>query len=134
MGRLFWKIFFAFWLTLIAAAVITGIAVSVHRSARPGAEAELAVGPIAMLATDLASATLRHGGVDALREWMKEAQRVRGLPLLAVDDRGQEILGRQVPATALARARELAASDETARAAREVAAPGGERYLLFTPL
>jgi two-component system OmpR family sensor kinase len=134
MGRLFWKIFFAFWLTLIAAAVGTGIAVSVHRSARPGADAELAVGPIAMLATDLASATLRYGGVDALRDWMKDAQRARGLALLAVDDRGQEILGRQVPTTALARARALAASNEASRAAREVAAPSGERYLLFTPL
>jgi two-component system, OmpR family, sensor kinase len=134
MGRLFWKIFFAFWLALIAAAVGTGIAVSVHRSARPVAEPELAVGLIATLATDLASATLRHGGVEALREWMKEAQRARALPLLAVDERGQDILGRPVPGTTLARARELAASDASSRAAREVAAPTGERFLLFTPL
>jgi two-component system OmpR family sensor kinase len=134
MGRLFWKIFFAFWLTLIAAAIVTGTAVSLQRQARTAPEPELAMGPLAVLATDLASTTLRHGGVDALREWMKEAHRTRDLALLAVDAQGRDILDRPVPGNALARARELAASDETARAAREVAAPGGERYVLFIPL
>lgn len=134
MGRLFWKIFFAFWLTLIAAAVATGTAVSLQRQERSAPEPELAVGPIAVLATDLASATLRHGGVDALRDWMKEAHGTRAVPLLAVDAQGHDILERPVPGAALARARELAGSDENARAAREVTAPGGERYVLFTPL
>ena len=133
MGRLFWKIFFAFWLTLIAAAIGTGMAISLQREDRDGPAPELAAGRIPAVATELASATLRHGGVPALREWMRESQRTRGPSLFAVDSEGRDLLGRPVPAAALTRARELAAGGG-ARAAREVAAPGGERYLLFMPL
>src|SRR5688572_4439246 len=133
MGRLFWKIFFAFWLTLIAAAIGTGMAISLQREERDGPAPELAGGRIPALATELASVTLRHGGVPALREWMRESQRTRGPSLFAVDSEGRDLLGRPVPAAALTRARELAAGGG-ARAAREVAAPGGEHYLLFTPM
>jgi two-component system OmpR family sensor kinase len=131
MGRLFWKIFIAFWLALIAAAVATGIAVSVQRAARSAAEPELASGPPAALATNLASATLRHGGVEALRGWLREAQGARGVALFAVDPQGADLLGRPVPPAALARARELADSGERPRVARLAEAPSGERYLLF---
>ena len=131
MGRLFWKIFIAFWLALIAAAVASGIAVSLQRAARNAAEPELAIGPPVALATNLAAATLRHGGVEALRGWLREAQGARGVALFAVDPRGADLLGRPVPPVALARARELADSGERPRAARLAEAPSGERYLLF---
>jgi len=131
MGRLFWKIFFAFWLALIATALATGIAVSLQRSARTAAEPGLASGPPAALATNLAAATLRHGGVDALRGWLREAQGARGVALFAVDPQGADLLGRPVPPAALARARELAGPGGRPRAARLVEAPTGERYLLF---
>jgi len=134
MGRLFWKIFLAFWLTALAAAAATGTTVWLQHRARYGAEAELALGPGAILATELASATLRHGGVEALRDWLKETQPARSLPLLAVDFDGNDILGRAVPPHALSRARQLAVAEENPRAAREVTAPDGGHYLLFTPL
>ena len=134
MGRLFWKIFFAFWLTALAAAAATGTTVWLQHHPRSAAEAELAQGPAATLAGELASATLRHGGTEALREWLKETHRMQGASLLAVDAQGRDLLGRPVPVNALARARELAASEDSSRAAREVAAADGARYLLFTPL
>lgn len=131
MGRLFWKIFFAFLLALIATALATGIAVSLQRTARTAGEPELASGPPVALATNLAAATLRHGGVDALRGWLREAQGARGVALFAVDPQGADLLGRTVPPAALARARELADSGQRPRAARLAEAPTGERYLLF---
>ena len=85
------------------------------------------------LTADLAAATLRHGGVAALREWLGEAERARGSVLLAVDAQGADLLGRPVPAAALEEARQLAASGTRRRAARQVTAPSGERYLLFAP-
>src|SRR3954462_2763249 len=130
MGRLFWKIFFAFWLTALAGAAATGPAVWLQHHPPGAAEPELAQGPGATLAGELASATLRHGGVEALREWLKETDRTQRPSLLAVDAQGRDLLGRAVPVQALARARELAGSEESPRAAREVAAAGGERYLL----
>ncbi len=133
MGRLFWKIFFAFWLALVAAAAGAGTAVWWHRHARESAEPQLSVGPPQMFATDMAAATLKHGGVAALREWMEETGRIRKVRVFAVDTSGNDLLGRPVPEGALSRARELAAESEHTRAAQIVAAPGGESYLLFVP-
>src|ERR1051326_8240228 len=134
MGRLFWKIFFAFWLTALAAAAVTGTAVWLQHHPLGAAEPELAQGPGAMLAGELASATLRHGGVEALREWLKETRRKQRPSLLAVDAQGRDLLDRPVPTNALARARELAASEEGTRVAREVTAAGGGRYLRNRPV
>lgn len=131
MGRLFWKIFFVFGLALLATAVATAAAVSLLRASRAELEPDLATGMPARLATDLAAATLRHGGVGALRDWLGEAERTRAPALFAVDTKGADLLGRPVPAPALERARELAESGDRPRAARLVAAPSGERYLLF---
>src|SRR5438445_12780493 len=86
-----------------------------------------------MFATDMAAATLRHGGVAALREWMEETGRVRRVRVFAVDAAGNDLLGRAVPEGALSRARELAAESGHPRAAQVVAAPGGVSYLLFVP-
>lgn len=134
MGRLFWKIFFAFWLTLVAAAVVSGSLVGMERRAREAAEPELALGPPQRFVTDLAAATLTHGGVAALRDWMREAgRRSRSLSLYAVDENGRELLGRPVPEAALARAREVAADGET-RGVRLAEAPGGGSFVLFVPL
>ena len=140
MGRLFWKIFIVFSLALAATAIATALTVSLLRAARVDAEPDLAFGMPARLATDLAASTLRHGGEAALRAWLTDTERPARAPALyAVDAQGTDLLGRPVPAQALERARELtdprarelAASDERPRAARAVAAPSGERYLVF---
>src|SRR5262249_13156603 len=115
MGRLFWKIFFAFWLTALAAAAVTGTAVWLQHHPLGAAEPELAQGPGAMLAGALASATLRHGGVEALREWLKETRRTQRPSLLAVDAQGRDVLDRPVPANALARARARGFGRKSAR-------------------
>src|ERR1041385_2144122 len=107
MGRLFWKIFFAFWLTALAAAAVTGTAVWLQHHPLGAAEPELAQGPGAMLAGELASATLRHGGVEALREWLKETRRTQRPSLLAVDAQGRDLLDRPVPPNAPAAERYL---------------------------
>jgi two-component system OmpR family sensor kinase len=133
MGRLFWKIFFAFWLALVAAAAGSGAAVWWHRHAREAAEPQLSVGPPQVTATDMAAATLRHGGVAALRGWMEETSRIRRVRVFAVDAAGNDLLGRPVPEGVLSRARQLAAESEHPRAAQVVAAPSGESYLLFVP-
>jgi len=128
VGRLFWKIFFGFWLALVSAALITGTAVWVqhHRATPPP---ELAGGPPSRIATDLAAATLAHGGVEALRSWMIDVESRRPVQVFAVDDDGRDVLGREVSETIVAAARELAEKGEPG--ARRVAAPGGESYLVF---
>jgi len=129
VGRLFWKIFLGFWLALVIAAVLTGTAVWLrHRGDTP--PPEFAAPPF-RVATDLAAATLRHGGVEALRAWMKEAQFRRPVAVFAVDEQGRDILDREVPPAALAAARELVDQGSDAGAARRVAAASGGSYLVF---
>ena len=140
MGRLFWKVLLAFWLTLIVAGILVGLAVRVHEREVARDEPVVAFGPLAggPRAEALASAgaaTLRHGGVPALRSMLEEAGRPRIAPrLLAVDPQGNELLGRPVPAEALARARELVANGQPARGVRLAQDPAGQAWLLFTPL
>jgi two-component system OmpR family sensor kinase len=51
-----------------------------------------------------------------------------------VDERGMDLLGRPVPAAALEKARNVAqGGGRRSRAVRVIAAPSGERYLLFAP-
>jgi two-component system OmpR family sensor kinase len=129
VGRLFWKIFIGFWLALVSAAAITGTAVWLQHHTQEPAPIELAGGPPSRLATDLAAATLRHGGVEALRAWMTEVQFRRPVLVFAVDDEGHDVLGRDVPAAALAAAREVAENGGVG--ARRVAAPGGQSFVVF---
>jgi two-component system OmpR family sensor kinase len=133
VGRLFWKILLAFWLTLVAVAVITGTLVALERRARESAPPEVALGGPPRALTDLAAATLEHGGAEALRAWMDDVrERGRRLSLYAVDSAGNDLLGRPVPEAALERARELAGQPGP-QAARLVRAPGGESFVLFVP-
>jgi len=135
VGRLFWKIFIGFWIALVVAAFGTGTAVWVQRleRAREAPQQDLAVGPPHRIAIDMAAATLRHGGVEALRQWMNDWQGRRPLPVFAVNDEGRDLLGREVPVAALASARELAARGADGQGVRLVAAPGQENFLLFVP-
>src|SRR5260221_10906481 len=68
VGRLFWKIFLGFWLALVVAGVVAGTAVWLQRPRDPTAQ-DLAMGAPSRIATDLAAATLRYGGVEAPRQW-----------------------------------------------------------------
>jgi len=134
MGRLFWKLFLAFWVTLVISAIGAGSVVWLQRQSREAAERDLAAGPLPALTMSQAAATLRHGGRDALRAWMQDLERTRPVPLFAVDAEGVDLLGRPVPPGALASARELVRASPDARAARRVVAAGGGDYLLFVPL
>ena len=133
MGRLFWKIFLGFWLALVLAAVGAGTAVWVQRleRAREAPLQDLALGPPHRIAVDMAAATLRHGGVEALRQWMNDWQGRRPVPVFAVNDDGRDILGREIPPGALASARELAAHE--GQGVRVVSTAGNESYVLFVP-
>ncbi|HEY5899272.1 MAG TPA: ATP-binding protein [Burkholderiales bacterium] len=128
MGRLFWKIFLAFWLALVVAAVGTGTVVWL-RHEDPGAQ--LAMGPRAGFGMEMAASMLRQDGAEALRGWMEH--RRHPMPIFAVDESGRDVLGRAVPPQALARARDIVQRGD-GFGARMVATPDGERYLLFAPI
>ena len=134
MGRLFWKFFFAFWLALLVAGAGVGAAVWLHQQPLNERGEELASGPRTAFLVNATAATLRHGGIAALRSLLEEwRDRGRGgAHVYVVDDADQELLGRAVPAEALAQARRLAQEDSEQRIARLESADQ-RHYLFFIP-
>lgn len=134
MGRLFWKFFLAFWLALIVAVVAVGTLVWLHQQRERGETATLAAGPRAELALRSAAATLRHGGVAALREWLGDETAMRGTQFVyAVGVDGRDLLGRPVPPEQLELARSMARSDDR-HATRAVRFDERSGLLLFVPV
>lgn len=135
MGRLFWKLFFGFWLTLLLTGLTVALAVNVLRDTASTEDAPaIAGGPAAAMLVDSGAAVLHHGGVEALREFIRAGDgRPRTTRLHAIDTLGNEVLDRSVAAEAQEAAQIAAQTERRRQAARWVEAPRGERYLLFVP-
>ena len=127
MGRLFWKFFLCILLAQVAATIGIGGAFWLRDRARSQA-IELDNGPPAWIALDAAAATLKHGGVQALRGMLGDMQRPQ---VFVQDSQGRELLGRPVPPELQAEVTRQLASGEPRRGIRQLAGPDGERYTAF---
>jgi signal transduction histidine kinase len=128
MGRLFWKFFLSILLAQVAATIAIGGTVWLRDQARQrNTEPTLDVGPPAIIMLDAAAATLRHGGVDGLRELARTSR----VHLYVLDAQGNELLGRSVPAKLREEVgRNLESGTQTHAVAR-LTAPDGSHYLAF---
>ena len=133
MGRLFWKIFIAFWLTLLAITVAVGGAIHLYNQARLAELTELAAGPRAEFAVNATAAALRHGGEDAVESLFEDWPGRRPPPVLIVEADGEELFHRPVPRDAYERALAQLADNARAPGLRRVVAPDGDVYVLFVP-
>jgi two-component system OmpR family sensor kinase len=93
MGRLFWKFFLSILLAQLAAAFAVGAVFWLRASAHAGPVA-IDRGPPAETVMAAATATLQHGGNDALRALLASLRQ----PLYVLGDDGRDVLGREVPA------------------------------------
>jgi two-component system OmpR family sensor kinase len=129
MGRLFWKFFLSILLAQLAATAGVGAAFWLRQQAREQVAAPaIDTGHRAELVIDAAAATLKHGGIAALRELIAETTRHS---ILVIDDSGHELLGRTVTPALLAQAERLAAEESRQNAVRRLVAPDGSRLLVF---
>ena len=130
-SRLFRRFFVAFLLCLVSAALtVAGLAFLYHRHLVSQASL-VQVSPPAHLRVRAAVGVYRHGGEAALAAFLAEESAMPLPPVLAVNDRGEDLLGRNVPAAALANARSLEASG-VERAVLRVGT-GRDSRLLFEP-
>ncbi|MEW6367124.1 MAG: ATP-binding protein [Acidobacteriota bacterium] len=133
MGRLFWKFLFSYWAALLLAVLGVEAAVWLYQLAAQGRGFSIEAGPRAAIIVGSAAATLRHGGLPALRALMEDWGCHGNVLLFAVDGHGRDLLGRPVDADALARARMLVEAGEEPEVARRVRLQDGETYLLYIP-
>ncbi len=133
MGRLFWKFFFSYWTALLVG--FTGVLAAAYfvRTADQGLEPSIEGGPRAASIVGSAAATLTYGGPDALLMLMEDWRQHGDTTVLAVEASGRELLGRPIPADALADARAMTAGGRRADGARLVSTDAGVTYLLFVP-
>jgi len=134
VGRLFWKFFLCILLAQVAATIGVGGVFWLRDQARQRATPVLDSGPPAAIALDAAAATLRHGGLPALRSLLPDMRRPQ---LFVLDASRQELLGRAVPPDLMHEVeRELRDGDRAGenngwRGARHLVGPGGEQYIAF---
>lgn len=134
MGRFFWKFLLSYWAALLLVVLGIGLTTWLYRLADEGRDASLESGPRATFVAESAAATLRHGGVAALRGLMEEWRRHGEVELYAVDASGRDLFGRPVSPDVVGRARARAESGLEWKGARRVDLPGGERWILFVPI
>jgi signal transduction histidine kinase len=129
MGRLFWKFFLSILLAQVAATIGIGGTLWLRDQARHrNGEATLDLGPPAIIMLDAAAATLRHGGVDALRDLAASSRRVR---LFVLDEQGHELLGRPVSPKLREEVERNLQNNGAAHAVARLTGPDGRNYLAF---
>ncbi len=96
MGRLFWKIFFGFWLTLLITGLAVGALVWQQNRQRIEQLEVLVDSPRAEMGLNSAATILRLEGASALKEVLQDRALHRQRPsrLLVVNDAGIDLLGR----------------------------------------
>lgn len=95
MGRLFWKIFLWFWLTMILMTL--GIAWGMAQFFQQ--ERALSTRPLAkfsLLQVTAVTAILEHSGESAAKVLLQEIADNSRLQIFVVDERGDELLGRTI--------------------------------------
>jgi two-component system sensor histidine kinase CpxA len=97
MHRLFWKFFLSFWTALILFSVVVMMAASHYLDEMR--EHGGAFNPIAKMRTftEQAQAAVDKDGRQGLIAWTRRTDRCEAVPILVLNNKGQDIIGRQVP-------------------------------------
>lgn len=133
MTRLYWKIFGFLLLAQLTAIAITSAGFWWHRHQQNKESEGIEISRAVRVRVQSASATLAHGGEDALKDLLRQWQSKRRMPqVLAVDASGQDLLNRSVNPQLLATARALAERSRSNSVAR-ITTPQGETLTLFVP-
>lgn len=131
VGRLFWKLFFALWLSQLTAVIGVGTVFWLHRHSEEKKTPSVAVERSVVPEIAAAAAVLRSGGVAALNQFEVEAKRESLPAVYAVDERGRDILGRPLAPGVWENVQRLGREGNFSQPVRTVQMEDGHRYVLF---
>lgn len=135
MGRLFWKFFICFWLAQLATGIGIGALIWLKSQAPEPGMAAVDASPPAAFVVSAAAATLRHGGVSALRSLIAERSAEPTPPLVVIDENQHLLFDSDKPVAleSIQRARAFSAAPGQHAGIESVLAGDGHTYLLFVP-
>ena len=129
MGRLFWKFFLSILLAQVAATAGIGGTLWLRDQARHrNGDPTLDASPPATIMLDAAAATLKHGGIDALRDLAATSHRMR---LYVLDEQGHELLDRPVSAKLRDEVMRSLNGDGPTHAVARLTGEDGRSYVAF---
>ena len=134
MGRLFWKIFLGFWLTLLITGSAAGWMVWHHAKDRITDLEILVDHPRADQNLNKVAELLASHGLSGLNQFMsqREMRRKHPLPMFIINEQGEDFLGRPVPRMLLNRIYQ-SLGEPSHQAIKQVMTPQGEKLLVFIP-
>lgn len=103
MHRLYWKIFLAFWLSLVFFVTVTLVAASYYLQQTRSRAADVNPHFRHMELIREARTTAARGGIDGLERWLARIDRSEVTPYFLLDEEGRDLLGRAVPQELLLR-------------------------------
>lgn len=114
---------------------VIGVSVAIWLQHRHEAQQSTGVetSPSARSLVEAAASTLQFGGVDGLKNLLRNWQKRPVLQLLAIDSNGKELLNRSYKKTSFDVATALAEDDMHQRHAKQIKLSNGQSFLLFVP-
>jgi len=95
--RLYWKIFLAFWLSLVFFVTVTFVAASYYLQQTRARAADENPHQRHMTLLGEARAVARSGGIAGLERWLARLDRREVTPYYLIDEQGRDLLGRPLP-------------------------------------
>jgi len=132
MGRLFWKFFLAFWLTLIVVAIIVGSGVRLrHNSTHHNHIEDYRLDHRAGIFITPAASIAEQSDIETLKRYLQDIDKSRGPTLYAVDAKNKDILGRDVERAILVEAKKQFELGHHQNTIRQVTTPLNQNLFLF---
>lgn len=132
MGRLFWKFFLTFWLTLIIVAIVVGSGVRLRYLSSDNADvqqplldhhAEMFISPIASLA--------QHADSDSFKRYLAESQSFQGMKVYVLDVNDHDLLDRPLEAELIDEVKRQFQLYGNKGSVRQVTTPQNQQLFLF---
>ena len=124
-SKLFWKIFASIWLSLLLTVAGVTIAVIVHNQSRFEQASSVALDPRSGFANRIVAASIETADAAQVKKLLERWPTHDYGPPLVVDERGQDLLDRPVPAEMLAQAQDLADDDDSPNGVRPAQSASG---------
>ncbi|MCB1057270.1 MAG: HAMP domain-containing protein [Acidobacteria bacterium] len=133
MTRLYWRIFFSFWLAMIGVGLLMALALWQFQEQWVARHNLVSFARPSRFLVSSTATSLRLGGPEMIVKLAERWPAGRGQPPFVVDTGGHELLGREVAPEVMVEAKLLALEDTDDAPVQSVRTATGETFWIFYP-